>query len=87
MTGVNLSPKPPPGEWAEKANCQGLPPEWFYPERGESTAPAKAVCQSCVVAGPCLEWALSYPMESAGIYAGTSSRDRRRILRERREAS
>ena len=89
MTGVNLSPKPPPGEWAERANCIGLPASWFFPSRDEpdNHGDAKAVCAACCVREECLEYAMLPPLEKVGRWGGTSGRDRLRLARQRRAAS
>lgn len=68
--------------WREHANCLGCDPELFFPERGESTVEAKAVCRSCVVRLECLEFALSIG-EKIGIWGGLSERERRRLRRAR----
>jgi len=64
------------------AACRGCDPAMFYPERGEAVAPAKAVCQSCPVAKPCLEYALAGG-EKFGLWGGTSERERRRMRKDR----
>ncbi|MCB1258049.1 MAG: WhiB family transcriptional regulator [Microthrixaceae bacterium] len=64
------------------ANCMGVDPDLFFPERGASTAEAKAVCEGCVVKDLCLESALANG-EKFGIWGGTSERERRALRRER----
>ena len=44
--------------WALKAKCRYLDVNEFFPGRGESTAPLKAVCKACPVVKPCLEYAM-----------------------------
>ena len=44
--------------WQLEANCLGVDPDLFFPERGASTKEAKAVCKGCVVREDCLEFAL-----------------------------
>src|SRR3954468_15767413 len=46
--------------WQERANCLGVDPDLFFPERGASTKEAKAVCRGCEVRVECLEYALSH---------------------------
>lgn len=75
----------PTGWWAS-ANCRGLDPALFFPERGESTEPAKAVCTGCVVRDPCLAYALDN-REQFGIWGGTAERERKRIRSARRRNS
>jgi WhiB family redox-sensing transcriptional regulator len=68
--------------WQERANCLGVDPDLFFPERGASTREAKSVCRGCEVQGDCLEYALSNG-EKFGIWGGLSERERRRVRRER----
>lgn len=63
--------------WADSAACKGEDPNLFHPDRGESTAPAKAVCAECPVKADCLAHALKH--EQLGIWGGTSERQRRRL--------
>src|SRR5437899_1719194 len=68
--------------WQRKANCMGVDPDLFFPERGASTREAKEVCRGCVVREDCLEYALANG-EKFGIWGGMSERERRRIRRAR----
>jgi len=68
--------------WQEEANCLGVDPDLFFPERGASTREAKAVCRSCEVRAECLEYALAHG-EKFGIWGGLSERERRRVRRQR----
>lgn len=68
--------------WHAQANCLGVDPDLFFPERGASTKEAKAVCRGCVVREECLEHALAVG-ERHGIWGGLSERERRRIRRQR----
>lgn len=63
--------------WRADAACRGEDQEIFYPERGESTAPAKAICSICDVRAECLEFGLRF--EKRGVWGGTSERERRRM--------
>lgn len=78
MTGETIEPE----GWQLLANCLGVDPDLFFPERGASTKEAKAVCQGCVVREECLEYALANG-EKFGIWGGLSERERRRIRRQR----
>ncbi len=80
-------PEAPPNEkpWQQRANCRGVDPDLFYPERGASTREAKAVCGGCEVRFECLEYALDHA-EKFGIWGGLSERERRRLRRERTAA-
>src|SRR5690554_5105029 len=68
--------------WQDNANCLGVDPDFFFPERGASTREAKEVCRGCVVRAQCLEYALENS-EKFGIWGGMSERERRRIRRQR----
>ena len=68
--------------WHDQANCLGVDPDLFFPERGASTREAKEVCRGCVVREECLEYALTNG-EKFGIWGGMSERERRRLRRAR----
>lgn len=62
-------------EWHQRAACRGVGTDTFFPERGESVAPAKALCARCEVREPCAE---AGEEQLHGIWAGVSARSRRR---------
>ncbi len=68
--------------WQMQANCMGVDPELFFPERGSSTREAKEVCRGCVVRVECLEFAIANG-EKFGIWGGMSERERRKVRRAR----
>lgn len=68
--------------WQSRANCMGVDPELFFPERGSSTREAKEVCRGCVVQQDCLDFAIANG-EKFGIWGGMSERERRRVRRAR----
>jgi WhiB family redox-sensing transcriptional regulator len=68
--------------WQRAANCLGVDPDLFFPERGGSTREAKEVCRGCVVREECLQYALDNS-EKFGIWGGLSERERRRLRRRR----
>ncbi len=72
--------------WQDFANCLGVDPDLFFPERGASTREAKEVCRGCVVREDCLEYALHCRIDH-GVWGGCSERQRRRLLRARRLAT
>jgi len=82
----NAVNEPDETSWQMEANCLGVDPDLFFPERGASTKEAKAVCRGCVVREECLEYALANG-EKFGIWGGLSERERRRIRRQRALAS
>lgn len=72
-------------DWRDLAACKGVDPELFFPERGDDTRPAKAICRGCDVRFECLEFALA-GAEKFGVWGGLSERERRRIRRARTQA-
>lgn len=79
---LDLLLQAPEPSWQRQANCMGVDPDLFFPERGASTREAKEVCRGCVVQEDCLEYALANG-EKFGIWGGLSERERRRIRRRR----
>jgi WhiB family transcriptional regulator, redox-sensing transcriptional regulator len=66
--------------WQADALCQEphyVELNWF-PERGESTNAAKAVCSRCLVRDECLGFAIERGV-AEGIWGGTSGRERRAL--------
>lgn len=71
--GIDLSDETP--RWQQSANCLGVDPDLFFPERGGSTEEAKEVCQGCVVRQECLDYAMRND-EKRGVWGGLSRRER-----------
>jgi WhiB family transcriptional regulator, redox-sensing transcriptional regulator len=82
-SGPRVEAEPP--SWQRYANCLGVDPDLFFPERGGSTREAKEVCRGCVVRTECLQYALDNA-EKFGIWGGLSERERRRLRRRRNGA-
>lgn len=76
----------PQPSWVQHAACRGMKPSLFYPERGEDSRYAKAVCASCPVATECMEQALEN-REKFGVWGGLSQMDRRAIRRAETRAA
>ncbi|MEW6155605.1 MAG: WhiB family transcriptional regulator [Actinomycetota bacterium] len=72
--------------WRQRGACRGLDPDIFYPLEDTEAGPAKDICAGCPVSELCLEFALS-TREGEGIWGGTTARERRRILRQRRKTA
>lgn len=72
--------------WQDGANCLGVDPDIFFPERGASVVEAKKVCRGCVVKEQCLEFALQNS-EKFGIWGGLSERQRRTIRHQRSQSA
>lgn len=77
-----LTSEPDELRWQSRGNCLGVDPDLFFPERGASCEPAKAICRACEVRAECLEYALVH-VEKWGVWGGKSERERRRIRRQR----
>ncbi len=75
MQGVDLVRLFARPAWYSEAACAGMGVDMFFPERGEPTTAAKAVCAGCPVAVPCRDVAQQDRLH--GIWGGTSARGRR----------
>lgn len=73
---------PLPPLWQEQAACRSAVGVNFFPERGQTTKEAKAVCAACPVRAECLDYALAN-REKFGVWGGLSERQRRRVRQER----
>jgi WhiB family redox-sensing transcriptional regulator len=73
-----LAGDPTDTAWQRDALCAQTDPEEFYPDKGGSTAAAKAVCRRCPVAAECLDYALANN-EGFGVWGGLSERERRKL--------
>lgn len=72
MTGADLSAMKllpmRPAWWAEAA-CRARPDVDFFPEQGQSAAPAKAVCAGCPAREACLDFAVEEHIDF-GVWGG-----------------
>lgn len=75
-----------PASWRERAACRDLDTAVFFPDADDDPAPAQAVCATCPVREPCLEFALVTRQED-GIWGGLTENERRRVRRRRQEAA
>ena len=66
--------------WWEDAECRGMDPNLFFPERGDDTTEVKAICAGCPVRLECGSYAIEHN-EHHGIWGGASERQRRQIRR------
>ena len=65
-------------EWQDRGACRGADADKFFPEKGVSSKPAVAICDTCEVADECFEYGMRMPH---GIWGGTTQRTRRQIRR------
>lgn len=69
--------------WRRDAAGREHPELNWFPERGESTRPAKAVCDGCLVRSECLAWALDHEVTPHGVWGGLSPQERSAIRADR----
>ena len=72
--------------WRQKAACRGVDPDIFYPVSDDDAGAAKAICAGCPVREACLEYALAN-RERDGVWGGATERERRRMIRQRRQTA
>lgn len=65
--------------WMRDAACAEHPEVSFFPERGDDVRPAKRVCAGCLVKAECRTWAIAQGPELAGVWAGTTTLQRRQM--------
>lgn len=63
--------------WHRDAACLEHPEVDFFPERGEDSKPAKAVCDGCLVRLECLNYAIVRRIH--GVWGGLSERERNEL--------
>ncbi|MHB8439687.1 MAG: WhiB family transcriptional regulator [Acidimicrobiales bacterium] len=73
-------------QWMEHGKCRDMDPAIFFPSDGLGVQAAQRVCAECPVKEPCLEYALANHVDH-GVWGGTSERERRRLLRKRRQVA
>ena len=79
-------------EWQDHAACRDYDNVLFFGEEGESElekqareARAKAICQTCPVREPCLEFAME-TNQKYGIWGGHTDKERASLKRRRARA-
>jgi WhiB family transcriptional regulator, redox-sensing transcriptional regulator len=70
-------------DWTALGKCKDMDPAIFFPSDGMGVQAAQRICADCPVKVTCLEYALADRVDH-GVWGGTSERERRRILRQRR---
>jgi len=69
--------------WMRRAACRGHDTAMFFPSRGKSCDPAKAVCAGRPVRPDCFDHALALDATTLkGVWGGATGRERRRHRRE-----
>jgi WhiB family redox-sensing transcriptional regulator len=84
-------PAPEELDWKDRGLCAeiGINDDLWFPAKGGSVREALEVCAECPVIGECREYALSYEIDHPtfifGIFGGLTTKQRRRIILERRQ--
>lgn len=65
-------------EWMLEGECRHVQSVNFFPDTGENSDQAKAVCDTCPVKAQCLEHAITFP-EYHGVWGGTTPTERKQI--------
>ena len=73
-------------DWMRDGHCRHYPPAAFFPSDGVGVDAARKICATCKVQEACLEYALVSRIDH-GVWGGCSERERRRILKRRRQAA
>jgi WhiB family redox-sensing transcriptional regulator len=69
-------------DWTRDAACAGMPPRFWFPDKGDNASKAKRICASCPVRPRCYLEALTNH-ETEGIWGGVNfSRHSRRPRRK-----
>lgn len=66
-------------DWLNRAACQGMDTNLFFPDKAENEGPARAVCEECPVVEQCLQHALAQDPNPIGIWGNTNKSERKRI--------
>jgi WhiB family redox-sensing transcriptional regulator len=69
----------------ESALCAQVDPELFFPDKGQPSAPAKAVCARCPVTALCL--GTFGPLVAHGVVGGLTARERQQQRRPGRQTA
>lgn len=72
-------------DWHRDALCREHPEVDWFPERGGSLEPAKAICERCLVQVECLTSAVELD-ERHGIWAGAGPKTRQALRRSQTAA-
>ncbi len=83
---LDVAPHDPDSEtaWMADGNCRLHPPATFFPSDGVGVDRARKICRDCPVSVTCLEYALESRIDH-GVWGGCSERERRRIIKRRRD--
>lgn len=83
---AQLGDPDPDVTWKLDGRCAETDPHLFFPDKGEDTTAARAVCAGCEVRLRCLEYAIN-TRERFGVWGGATERERRQIQHTREAAA
>lgn len=69
-------------DWMLHGVCRQVDPELWFPEKGESTKPAKKICDGCPVRRRCRSFALENDVKF-GVWGGMSVRELEELRKRR----
>jgi WhiB family transcriptional regulator, redox-sensing transcriptional regulator len=75
MMHLNLPPLP---AFFAEAACISADPDVFFPDKGEHSEEAQAICGACPVRVDCLEYAIAEDIHD-GVWGGVTERKRQRM--------
>ena len=64
--------------WRQHAACARYDSHLFFPDRGGTTQPARAICAHCTAQPGCLDYAVR-TCQVFGVWGGTDYRERQHI--------
>lgn len=70
-------------DWMRRALCAEVGGDYWFPNKGDTTIEAKAICARCPVRQACAEFAISHRLDD-GVWGGLSPIERARVRRERK---
>lgn len=71
------------GPWADDAACRDASTQVFFAETPDDERQALALCRACPVQRACLRFAVER-QQRHGVWGGTTERERRAMIRDRR---
>lgn len=72
--------------WMQDAACHGQA-DAFFPDRGQSAAAARAICDRCPVTRDCLDYAVALIPPPSGVWGGLAEGERLDLRAELRRSS
>lgn len=70
--------------WQSRAACAGMDAALWFPARGARVDSIRSICQGCPVRQPCLDYVMTLPAETDGVWGATTAQERKRLRRRLR---